>query len=70
MTQSVWHKDDIGQIAATLLALVPNPDFACGVAALANAVGAVVGLALPHVTVSGPGRDLVILDAAGREVLP
>lgn len=63
MTQSVWHRDDVGRIAATLIALSPSEDFAAGVMALAHAVGANVQLP--------PRRDVVpviVIDAAGREV--
>lgn len=42
--QSVWHKDDLAQIGATLIALAPNWDFAAGVAAMCNAVSAPVRL--------------------------
>ena len=64
MTQSVWHKDDIGRIAQTLIALAPSEDFIAGVMALAHAVGADVK---PHrrrdalpvvVTVDGNGREV------------
>ena len=44
MGASVWHKDDIGQIALTLAAVAPSEDFAAGVLALAHAVGAPVEL--------------------------
>ena len=63
MTQSVWHKDDIGRIAQTLIALAPSEDFIAGVMALAHAVGANVQLP--------PRRDVVpviVIEAAGREV--
>lgn len=42
MTQSVWHVDDVARIAATLMAMAPSEDFAAGVMALADAVGATV----------------------------
>jgi hypothetical protein len=40
MTQTVWHRDDIARIAATLIAMAPSDEFAAGVMALAQAVGA------------------------------
>lgn len=42
--QSVWHKDNIAQICATLIALAPSWDFAAGVAAVCNSLGAPVYL--------------------------
>ena len=42
MGQSVWHKDDIARIAATLITMAPSPEFAAGVMALATALGAPV----------------------------
>jgi hypothetical protein len=42
MTQKVWKVDDIGQIAATLVVMAPTDDFAAGVLALCNAIGAPV----------------------------
>lgn len=44
MGQSVWHRDDIAQVGATLIAVAPSLDFAAGVAALCAAVGAPVSL--------------------------
>ena len=44
MAQSMWHRDDIARIGQTLIAMAPTPDFAAGVAALCNAVGAKVQL--------------------------
>lgn len=43
-TQSVWHRNDIAQIARVLIAHAPSEEFARGVAALAAAVGAEVRL--------------------------
>ena len=65
MSQSVWHKSDIGQIASTLLALAPSPEFAAGVLALANAMGAPVRL--PELR--EPAPVVVMIDAPnGHEV--
>ena len=65
--QSVWHKDDIAQIGATLVTLAPSWDFAAGVAALCNAVGAPVYL--PERSESAP--VVVVIDGAdGRKVTP
>lgn len=63
MTQSVWHKDDIGRIAATLIALSPSEDFIAGVMALAHAVGADVRIPtrrdpLPVVVTIDSGREV------------
>ena len=63
MTQSVWHRDDIARIAATLMALSPSEDFAAGVVALAHAVGADVQLPrrrdpLPVVVTIDSGREV------------
>jgi hypothetical protein len=44
MGQSVWHRDDLAQIAVTLIAMAPSREFAVGVAAMCNAVGAPVRL--------------------------
>lgn len=63
MGQSVWHKDDLAQIGRTLVAMAPSWDFAAGVAAMCNAVGAPVRL---------PERSepaLVVIDVPGQEVL-
>jgi hypothetical protein len=62
--QSVWHKDDIAQIGATLIAIAPSWDFAAGVAALCNAIGASVYL--PER--SEPAAVVVIDGANGREM--
>lgn len=51
MTQSVWHKRDIAQIGSTLIAIAPSYEFAAGVAALCNAVGAPVQLPDQRVSV-------------------
>ena len=40
--QSVWHRDDIARIAATLMAMAPSLEFGAGVMALATALGAPV----------------------------
>lgn len=42
--QSVWHRDDLAQIGATLIAMAPSLEFAAGVGAMCNAVGAPVRL--------------------------
>lgn len=52
MGQSVWHRDDIARIAATLMAMAPTPDFAAGVMALATALGAPVQLPRQPVNVT------------------
>ncbi len=64
--QSVWHKDDIAQIGATLITIAPSWDFAAGVAALCNAIGASVYL--PER--SEPAAVVVIDGANGREMRP
>lgn len=65
MGQSAWHKDDIAQIGATLIAIAPSWEFAAGVAALCDAIGAPVKL---------PKRSeppvIVVVNADGREVRP
>lgn len=63
--QSVWSKTDIARIGATLITLAPSWDFAAGVAALCNAVGAPVRL--PERSAPAP---VVVIDANGREVTP
>jgi hypothetical protein len=40
--RKVWHVDEVGQVAATLLVVAPTEDFAAGVLALRNAIGAPV----------------------------
>ncbi len=71
MGASVWHKDDVGQIGQTLIDVAPSAEFAAGVAALCQALGAPVRL--PErptaVTVEVPtgGQRLAL---AGREVGP
>ena len=63
--QSVWHKDDIAQIGATLITIAPSWDFAAGVAALCNAIGASVYLP-ERSSLEMP--QMVLIDADGREV--
>lgn len=65
MSQSVWHREDIAQIGVTLIAMAPNCDFAAGVAALCNAVGAPVRL--PE-RLPGQPATVVVIDGAGIEV--
>lgn len=62
--QSVWYKEDIAQIGATLVAIAPSWDFAAGVAALCAAIGASVRLP------ERPAPPLVAIDVTGKEVLP
>lgn len=65
MTQSVWHKADIGRIGQTLIDMAPSWEFAAGVAALCNAVDAPVRL-----PVREPERAaVVVIDREGWEVL-
>lgn len=63
--QSVWYKDDIAQIGATLVAVAPSWDFAAGVAALCNAIGAPVKL--PE---RGDLKATRVIDVTGKEALP
>lgn len=60
MTQRAWHIEEIGRIAATLLVMAPSEDFAAGVLALANAIGA------PVPAQRRVARwDVVVIDGAG-----
>jgi hypothetical protein len=64
--QSVWHKDDIAQIGATLITIAPSWDFAAGVAALCNAIGASVYL--PER--SEPVAVAAVIDGANSREMP
>jgi hypothetical protein len=61
--QSVWHKNDIARIGATLVAMAPSRDFAAGVAALCNAIGAPVPLPEQREPAA-----VVVIDGDSREV--
>ena len=63
MTQSTWHKRDIGQIGQTLVDMAPSLEFAAGVAALCQAVGAPVQLPERR----GPVA-VVVIDSDGQAV--